>query len=325
MIDVSIIIPVYNVENFIVRCLNSIVKQKNVVIEILLIDDCSTDNSVKVIKEYVSNLKSNIDINILVNESNKGVSYTRNKGINAAKGKCVYFLDGDDELNDETSISVLYNDIIISQSQISIGEISILKNNKEYYIPYYTNKLNQPYIHNNIISHYLKGEWAGVVWNKIIDRKFIIDNELFFYEGLNLGEDELWSFKAYLNTSKISFVKQVTYIHYIGENTSSLTNLVVYNYEISKIIMFEILNILKNKSISYNEKPFSEYLKKYIITSVNKKDVNFSNWISNYKDIRNELIKNKINLIFHPILAYIIYQLNLTYLIRRNIRFNSVS
>lgn len=104
---ISIIIPAYNNGIYINKCIESILNQTYRNIEIIIINDCSTDNTEDIIKKYLT--KDN-RIAYYYNEKNMGVGYTRNKGIELAKGKYIYFLDSDDYI-EPTAISDLYNGI----------------------------------------------------------------------------------------------------------------------------------------------------------------------------------------------------------------------
>ena len=97
---VSIIIPVYNVATFIVRCLQSVVIQKGVAdMELLLVDDCGTDNSIELADNFLKDCKG-VNYKVLHHNQNRGLSAARNTGLKAAKGEYVYFLDSDDALSD---------------------------------------------------------------------------------------------------------------------------------------------------------------------------------------------------------------------------------
>ncbi len=110
---VSIIIPVYNVEKYLKECLNSVVNQTLKEIEIICVDDGSTDNSLSILEEYA---KKDNRINLLKQE-NSGAGAARNKGLDSARGEYIYFLDSDDflELN---AIEILYNQIAKNQADI---------------------------------------------------------------------------------------------------------------------------------------------------------------------------------------------------------------
>src|SRR5690554_5768524 len=102
----SIIIPLYNKENFILPVLRSITNRDKSV-EVIIIEDCSTDNSFKITNKYIND--NNLEWKLFRNETNSGVSFTRNVGINKANGKYVMFLDADDEITD---FNLLMNAVI---------------------------------------------------------------------------------------------------------------------------------------------------------------------------------------------------------------------
>ena len=104
MVKVSVIVPVYNTEKYLRRCLDSLVNQTLDEIEIIVINDCSTDNSKEIIKEYKNKYKN---IVLIDNKVNKGIGYNRNMGIKKAKGKYISFVDSDDWVN-ETMYDKMY-------------------------------------------------------------------------------------------------------------------------------------------------------------------------------------------------------------------------
>ena len=100
-IQISVIIPAYNVEQYIQECLDSVISQENIKLEIICINDGSTDSTGAIIEKYVDHF-SNI---ILYSQNNKGLSASRNKGIELASGRYIYFLDGDDKLAEENVLN----------------------------------------------------------------------------------------------------------------------------------------------------------------------------------------------------------------------------
>ena len=96
---VSIIIPVYNVELYILKCLESVAAQTmSEGVECILVDDCGKDNSVRIAEDFIRCYQGNIEFVLLHHEHNGGLSAARNTGVRAAKGEYVYFLDSDDEI-----------------------------------------------------------------------------------------------------------------------------------------------------------------------------------------------------------------------------------
>ena len=108
MPKVSVIIPVFNVESYLSKCLESVLNQTLTDIEIICIEDCSTDNSTNILIDYA---KIDDRIITIFNEENHGLSYNRNKGINAASGEYLLFLDSDDYLELD-SLEFLYKEAV---------------------------------------------------------------------------------------------------------------------------------------------------------------------------------------------------------------------
>lgn len=97
--DISVIVPIYNVENYILECLQSVAAQtKTKNVECILVDDCGTDNSVKVAEQFISAYKGDISFALFHHSENKGLSAARNTGIKNARGKYLFFLDSDDTI-----------------------------------------------------------------------------------------------------------------------------------------------------------------------------------------------------------------------------------
>ncbi|HAP94361.1 glycosyltransferase family 2 protein, partial [Epilithonimonas hominis] len=103
MKKISIVIPVYNAENYIVRCLDSVKSQSYQDFEIVLINDRSTDNTLEVLTNYQTENK-NLDIRIWTNEKNSGPSISRNFGMDNAKGSYIFFMDADDDFADDLAL-----------------------------------------------------------------------------------------------------------------------------------------------------------------------------------------------------------------------------
>jgi len=120
---ISIIIPVYNVELYIERCILSVLNQTYQDIEIILIDDCGRDNSMTIAQQIIDNHPKKYETHILRHEKNQGLSESRNSGIRAANGNYLFFLDSDDELpNDSLQflVSNCHNDDMVMGSYISV-------------------------------------------------------------------------------------------------------------------------------------------------------------------------------------------------------------
>lgn len=112
-VDISIIIPVYNVEHYIIECLQSVYAQKNIdgtLIEVIIVDDRGNDASMDVAKGYINSIVTPFKTSIITRDNNGGLSAARNSGILAAQGTYLYFLDSDDFISNDC-ISILWNEV----------------------------------------------------------------------------------------------------------------------------------------------------------------------------------------------------------------------
>lgn len=176
MPNISIIVPVYNADRYINKCINSILAQKNTDWELLLIDDGSTDNSGKICDEYAS---TNYRIRVF-HKQNGGVSSARNVGLDKAQGTWIAFIDSDDYIDDEyLSIEQQLFDCDIIQK----GFIHI-KGNNTFQKKYKHLSIIQP---NRKILYYQAHHYIGALWDKIIKRSII--GEMRFNTNFSFGED----------------------------------------------------------------------------------------------------------------------------------------
>ena len=124
---ISIVIPIYNVEKYILNCLLSIVNQKKTIhtIECILVDDCGNDNSIKIASDFIKQHGKDIEFKLIKHKYNRGLSAARNTGISACSGDYVLFLDSDDTLP-EDSIYNLSNPLDSYPYDFVIGEVEVL-------------------------------------------------------------------------------------------------------------------------------------------------------------------------------------------------------
>lgn len=220
MTKLSIIIPVYNVEDYIQRCIESVIFQDNNTysIECVIVDDCSPDNSMRIIYNIIEQYKGNIFFSIVRHEQNKGLSEARNTGMKHAHGEFVLFLDSDDYLM-PNSISYMFDtsnkypsvDIIIG----NVYEHKYKKNQYEYKEPLLISGGYE--VRKWLLSH----DYAVSSWNKIFNREFLIDNRLFFEPDI-LHEDIPWTYLLYTKISSVLLLPNVTYSYWF--NPKSITS-----------------------------------------------------------------------------------------------------
>lgn len=242
---ISINIPVFKCEKYILRCLESVKNQTYTNFEIILVNDCTPDGSMAIIEKFV---KENPGLTIKVDEhkENSGLSVVRNTGIKASSGKYIYFLDSDDEIT-ENCIELLVENALKTDAQIIIAQnrwINTFENTtKDFGFP--TNAPKKYYDNNlEIFSVYSNEKFPSSSWNKLIKREFIVDNKIFFVPGL-FAQDELWFFHLLLKAETLAIIDDITYLYYLhGE--SVIFNRNKRNFE-------NYLTILEHFTKSYNE------------------------------------------------------------------------
>ena len=238
--NITIVVPVYNVEQYIEKCMASIIAQTyQGVIECILVDDCGKDSSIKVAREFIENYNGRIKFEIIHHEKNGGLSAARNTGLRAAHGEYVYFLDSDDWISDNC-IELLYAPIERNPSlQMVVGNLIPEPQTEKLKSDYDLHNRNLPdlIIGNDKIRQKFYTEVPSIPINgvnKLTKRSFLIENNLYFKEGI-IHEDEHWSYFWVRKIDCVAFVKEFTYIHPINPNsimTSSSKDKSASNWEI---------------------------------------------------------------------------------------------
>lgn len=237
-IELSIIVPVYNVEKYIADCLESIISQKIENIEILLINDGSTDSS-KEICENFCYMNQNI---YLYNQINQGVSAARNKGIELARGRYVIFLDSDDWLIKDIlsefikCLDEAETDLIVSKHDIYFERVSKYKKSTEDFSTV-CGKNNPIEILQtlNVQTPF----WITVT-SVCIKREVILNNKLYFKTGIR-HEDELWIHQVFLATQSVRMFEKSLFC-YRFKREGSFNELNDIQREFDRIIVIDELN-----------------------------------------------------------------------------------
>lgn len=220
-IKLSIVIPVYNVENHIYRCLKSILNQnvKTSLYEIIIVDDETPDNSINIIKENFINIE-NIKI---ISQQNKGLGGARNTGILNSNGKYVWFIDSDDDIPDNILKKILEE--LTTESDIytfNYNKISESKTLKQ--ISYKNELLNIKGC--DIVSFFLISQ----VWKNIYKKDFLLRNKLLFTEHF-LHEDGEFNMRAVTLADKITYKNIVIYNYYTNNQFSITNNIKIKNQQ----------------------------------------------------------------------------------------------
>ena len=256
---VSVIVPVYNTEKYLEECLESILNQTLSDIEIICIDDKSTDNSLQILKEYS---KKDERIIIMENDSNRGLSFNRNKGMAHAKGKYVSFIDADDKI-DVDAYEKLYNFIEENnQDFIIFNAIRFTDYGRKYDSELHKIAISdKPITSTNILKN-REFVFDTGAWNKFINKDFLLNSKIKFKEG-RFYEDLLFSMELFCASDSIGVLPDVYYYWRIRKDDenksitqeySNIENIKDRLYIINEIN--ELLDDSKYSSLidSYNKK-----------------------------------------------------------------------
>lgn len=239
-LSISIIIPVYNVEPYIVRCLQSVMDQTyDGPMECLLVDDCCTDNSFAIVGQMLDRYKGTISFKVLHHERNRGQAAARNTGTMVATGDYIYYLDSDDAMTPDC-VALMVEEVEKHPGlEMVIGAYKRYDGERE--LPQYSYESGLFDDNNKIRWLFFKEGFgfSSVVWNKLIKRSFILSNSLFFKEGV-IHEDDHWSFYVYKKLKYLSVIGKCTYLHYVREE-STMTTLTKQRTADSVVVILEDL------------------------------------------------------------------------------------
>lgn len=209
---ISIVIPVYNVSAYIGRCLASVKSQTYGDCEVILVDDCGTDDSIAQCESYIN--QNRLDWRIVHHTRNRGLSAARNTGTAVATGDYVLYVDSDDELLPNCVQAMVDVAKAYPLSQIVQG-LTLSVPEKAYYDMTRYSGIDFVADRNWIVADFLCPSQSLPVnaWNKLIRLDYIRENNLIFEEGL-IHEDEMWMLHSIKSLSAIAFVHEYTYKHY---------------------------------------------------------------------------------------------------------------
>lgn len=230
---VSIIVPIYNVEKYLSRCLDSLLSQRLREIEIIAVNDGSKDSSLEILKEYSAKDKR---IKV-IDQPNRGVSCARNRGIKAATGEYIGFVDPDDWVEDDM-YATMYNhaisekvDIVMCSYVREFGSHSKIKKfNLPNLIRYEGEEVKENFmrrlvgpINEEISNPELLDAW-GTVWSKLYRSEVIKDNRVRFIDLNKIGsnEDNLFNIEVFYYAKSFLFLNSA-YYHYWRVNSKSIS------------------------------------------------------------------------------------------------------
>ena len=264
MYDISIIIPVYNVEKYVSQCIDSVLQTERLNIEIVYIDDHSTDTSGLIVQDYVDKYAN---MKVIKNSVNLGLSAARNLGMDAAEGKYIFFLDSDDylkphalnilfELAEENTADVIYFDTeILCEKEYLWDKI---KNYRTYH------KYQYPGIWRGDELFRLmrkKNDLDTAVWRQFWRRKTLVDIGVNFFEGI-YHEDNLFSIQAMLLAERAMCLNQSMHVYRYREGSITSGQVTDKHFWSMCKVYSELLHFwMRHDFEKAVEEEFSNYMK----------------------------------------------------------------
>lgn len=235
MPKLSIVVPVYNVGSLVKKCIESLLNQSFSDIEVLIINDGSTDDSVSYIEPYLENEKVKYYY-----QNNQGLGKARNVGLELSSGEWITFVDSDDWV-DLDLYTIMINRLENDKSDIAICSV------KNEYSNYVCSEDRYKYVFSNTLSNYTALNILAqcennnymispVVWNKVYRKSIILNNNIRFLEN-SYWEDDVFTFQIFMRANKVSIVPDIYYHYFYREN--SITN------DFSKKHMDDIIDSFK--------------------------------------------------------------------------------
>lgn len=214
---VSIIIPCYNMEKYLQNCFLSLDNQDYTNLEIIFIDDGSTDNTLPLLLKYCEN-KKNCRV---ISQKNMGLASARNTGLRNCTGDYIYFFDPDDMLAPNTiSTAVKYSEA--NNCDLFIFGFHRIKEKNYTDIKFHTKPIKKLYNYDKLsaIEQYLSQNiFFSSVWNKLYKTSILKDNNIFFVDGCRYSEDTYFNYVYLLFTNKITYANAKMY-YYVNRNNS---------------------------------------------------------------------------------------------------------
>ena len=297
MCDISIVIPIYNVEKYLRKCLDSVYSLNLDNKEVVLVNDGSTDTSINILNEFKNKYPNKTK---LITQKNQGLSEARNIGIKNSNGKYILFIDSDDFII-PTETEEFINFGLDKKVDILIG------NYREYYNENYIVQKSFYSLDKNLekegiffIENGVKNKcFRFAVWQNIYRKNFLLENNLFFKKGL-LHEDNLFTPEAFFYAKKVRCFNKKFYF-YRKNNLESITQTVnKKNYEHMLYTIIKLLEFKKSNNIENNY--FNRIVLGIYINVLRGGYIN--------KEVYNNIVDLKFNFREKLKLLYVIYLQN---------------
>lgn len=255
---VTISIPIFKCEEFLEKCLESVKNQSYKNLEVTLINDQTSDNSVEIAQNFITeNELKNWKIYHL--EENSGLSVVRNKGIDTAQGKYIFFLDSDDTITPDC-IETLVKVSEKTGAEMTISQLECeRKETGEKFIGIKINS-EKEFIEGNeeIFREFSEGKLVTYAVNKLFEVDYLRKNQLYFVKGL-FAQDELWTFHLVLKINKIAIHKGITYTYFLHDKS------VIHNRDKRNFDNWFTIGQYIDRELKKNEGERKDLILKYLI------------------------------------------------------------
>ena len=224
---ISVIIPMYNAEQYIAECLDSLLNQTFQDFEVIIINDSSNDSSRAIAESYIP--KFGERLKIFDNEKNFGQGYSRNNGLRYATGEYVFFMDADDML----LLSGLEKMYAVTKYADKVDVVNLtkyyawddVKQNCVLVNPKISISVQELLIENNLkwrIENLLEDKFMWKIWCRLLRRDFLLENEIFFPEDIEFGEDQIWTHGILFCAEKTVHLPYACYLYRRSKNSITL-------------------------------------------------------------------------------------------------------
>ena len=245
MADVSILVPIYNVERYLKHCLVSLFEQTHQSIEYVFVNDASTDNSMTILYQTIDEYphKRN-SIKIINHEKNRGLAAARRTAIENSSSPYLLHVDSDDYI-DIDMVSKMYNEVLVNNADLVISDIVMEFPNKK-------SKICTGYVDDKqkYLTMLLTRKMPFNIWGKLIKRSIVVCNQIYAVEGVNQGEDYQVFPRIFYYAQNIRHVDSIYYYNKI--NQSSYTNTISSKGLLEVIQSQKILNNFFYEKIDQN-------------------------------------------------------------------------
>jgi len=301
----SVIIPVFNTEKYLKKCIKSVLTQKHSQTEIIIVEDCSTDKSLKICNSY----KKNSLVKIIRNKKNLGVAKSRNNGIFAARGKYLLFLDSDDWLYPNCLSDLEKIVITRSKPDVIIGRYNSDGFPSSNKILFKKSKPNT-FSANNFFLLINKLKFRPmVIWHYVVKKSFIEKKKLYFVDVKN-GEDEEFGARLLCSMKSCTFNKKNYYWHRTHKQSGLRYSMDLKSTESYLKILVEYYKFISKTTLTHQKLKFINTCIKFALGEFsarivlhNKKELKklskvFFNYIKNSKNILNKIKDKNTFLLF---------------------------